>query len=124
MRKKLLMTVCLLVILIPLFAGYDDDNENLSAKELGFSIVAGGILALVGYAISQIQALKGLGSIIYGIGLIYLGLTVLVFVFQIVSIILAAAFNIAIKLIIVGVICFVVYLIGKSIYDMFINKKS
>jgi hypothetical protein len=124
MRKKLLLTLSLLVILIPLFAGYDDDDENLSAKELGFSIVAGGILAIVGYAISQIQALKGLGSIIYGIGLIYLGLTVLVFVFQIVSIILAAAFNIAIKLIIVGVICFVVYLIGKSIYDMFINKKS
>jgi hypothetical protein len=123
MNKKLLMTLSLLIIFIPVFAGYDDD-EGITAKELGFSIVAGGILAIVGYALSQIQALKGLGSIIFGIGVIYLGLTVLVFVFQIVAIILAAAFNIAIKLVIVGVICIVAYLICKFVYDLFTGKKS
>lgn len=125
MNKKALLTLCLLILFIPVFAGYDDDDEvNISAKELGLSIVAGGIIAIVGYAISQIQALKRLGSIIFGIGLFYLGLTVLVFILQIVIKILAAAFSIAIKLVIVGVICFVIYLIGKFIYDLFTGKKS
>lgn len=123
MNKKLLMTLSLLIIFIPVFAGYDDD-ENMSAKDLGFSIVAGGILAIVGYAISQVKALKGLGSIIFGLGAILLGLTVLVFVFQILSIILSAAFNIAIKLAIVGGICFVGYIIVMFFYELFTGKKK
>jgi len=124
MNKKALLTLSLLILFIPVFAGYDDDEDSMSAKEVGLSIVVAGIIAIVGYAISQIQTLKRLGSIIFGIGLIYLGLTVLVFILQIVVKILAAAFSIAIKLVIVGVICFVIYIIGKFIYDFFTGKKS
>lgn len=123
MRKKLIMTLNVLVILIPVFAGYDDD-ESIDSKDLGFTIVIGGILAIIGYVISQIKSLKGLGSIIFGLGAIIVGLIILLVVLKILAFILSAAFNIAIKLLIIGGICFVAYIVGKFIYEMFSNKKS
>ena len=96
---------------------YEDEEESMTLKEVGFSLATGAVLAVVGYLLMQIKPVSGLGKFAIGLGAI-IGLgSLVIYILQILSIILAATLSFAFKVgIVIGVIVIAVWIL-KGIYE-------
>jgi hypothetical protein len=123
--KKLIILLVLFFSTQLVYCQYDsgaynddiDDDEKYTIATVGFSLISGGIIAIIGFLVMQIKPLNTFGKIILGIGA-FLGLgTLLMYILQIIQMLLSAAFNLAWKIAIVIAIIFVIWVIIRSIYD-------
>jgi hypothetical protein len=123
MKKHVPLIITFLVISLPLLAqhNYDDysddygDEEWMSLGQVGLTLVSGLVFAGVGYLLSKIKPISVLGKVIMWIGLISGGGSVVLYILQIIGMLLSAAFSLAWKLLIIGVICYIVYLFVSGI---------
>ena len=122
--KRILITILIISIPTLLFADdYYEDDEDISLADSGKMALIGGGIALVGYMIMQVKFIQGLGKVIFGIGAFIGGISILAFIMKLLTIILAAALGIAFKIAIVAGVGYLLYLIGRSIYQWF-NKAN
>jgi hypothetical protein len=102
---------------------WDDEDDEWTLERVGFDLAAGTVLAVIGYLIMQIKAVKTLGQILIGIGA-FLGIgAVLLYLLQIIGMILSAVFSFALKAALVVGAIVVVFWILKSIYGWISGNK-
>jgi hypothetical protein len=94
-----------------------EDEEIVTLSEVGFSLMAGAILAFVGYLLKQIKAIEGLGNLLIILGAILGGGSLLIFILQIVEMILTTVVSFAIKAALVIGIIIIAFWLLRSIYE-------
>ncbi len=100
-----------------------DDEEKYTIASVGYSLISGGVIAIIGFLIMQIKVLNTFGKIILGIGAL-LGLgTLLIYLLQKIEFLLSAAFSLAWKLAIIIGVVIVIGIIIRSIYDWICGDK-
>jgi hypothetical protein len=96
---------------------FEDEEEIITLSEVGFSLMAGAILAFLGNLLKQIKAIEGLGNLLIILGAILGVGSLLIFLLQIVELILTTVVGFAIKAALVIGIIIVVFWILRSIYE-------
>lgn len=125
MKKYISALMMLLVLCNLTYSQYYDrgrpsdieDEEIVTLSEVGFSLMAGSILAFVGYLIRQIKAIEGLGNLLIILGAILGGGSLLIFILQIVELILTTVVSFAIKAALVIGIIIVIFWLLRGIYE-------
>lgn len=97
--------------------GYDDDEESMTLRDVGFTLAGGAVLAVVGYLLMQIKSISGLGKFLVGFGAILGVGNLILYLLQILSIVLTATISIAFKVaVVIGAIVLAIWIL-KGIYE-------
>ena len=125
MNKKLFILILFLFAAQFAYCQYDhgsynddiDDEEKYTIASVGYSLISGGVIAIIGFLIMQIKILNTIGKIILGIGAL-LGIgTLFIYLLQKIELLLSVAFSLAWKLAIIIGVVIVIGIIIRSIYD-------
>lgn len=125
MKKYILIIMMLLILCNLAYSQYYDrgrpsdieDEEIVTLSEVGFSLIAGAIIAFAGYLLKQIKAIEGLGNLLIILGAILGGGSLLIFILQIVEMILTTVVSFAIKAVFVIGIIIAAFWILSGIYE-------
>jgi type III secretory pathway component EscS len=124
MRKHIPLLCTLIMFSLPLFAQNfrgDDyyDDERITFEDVQFSVLIGIPFIVVGYLLSLINAISGLGKVVMWFGIIIAAGRVILFILQAIGDLLSSALNLGLKLAIVGAVIYVAYLIVNGIIQWF-----